>query len=121
MWIRLGNPSPREGYRETPDAEDMSYRDLAGPTVTTLMPPDGMPLPELYTTITIVPRGIWFEHARLGSAPEWVASDDADTQAGLALLLGCAAGEPVGYLAADSANAAADKDMPGLDHTEVIA
>ena len=119
MWIRLGNPEPHEAFFATAEDEStgtLSYRPLPGPTITPLPPPEDLPLVELHHTIT-APRGVWERHAAPATSPAWVASDDPQVEAGLALLLGVAAGEPAGYLPSDSVQAAADAEMPGLDHT----
>lgn len=91
MEVLLGNSTAKEGYRDTPDGP-LKFRTVRGNHVTTVRPPDGMSIGEVFTSITNVPNGVWAAHA--DDPPDWVESDSDGLASLIAEHYGCPVGRP---------------------------
>ena len=95
MRVQLGNPAPKEGYRD-PEG-NLRHRDLDGPRVTTVVIPDSYSLMEAVSAV-LAADGAWNHHTQ-GDAvddvtPDWVESDNEALAALLASHFKCPTERP---------------------------
>ncbi|MUN41419.1 hypothetical protein [Actinomadura litoris] len=87
--VYLGN---RDAVEVTHDDHGRETRTpLPGNRCTTVQPPAGTSMAEIFATIT-APRGVWAYHS--DSAPAWVASTDPALAQLLAAHYGCEVRDP---------------------------
>lgn len=77
MRVQLGNPAPKEAYRD-PDG-DLRHRDVHGARVTTITIPDTYSPVEAFSVVT-AQDGVWNNHSSGDDpgdvTPDWVECDD---------------------------------------------
>jgi hypothetical protein len=87
--LRMGNPDPRERVTDDPVTGEWHWEAVAydGEAVTETPIPDGYPLMEVLSSVTL-PGGIWERHSA-ADAPSWVSSDRPGLADTLAEHYGC--------------------------------
>lgn len=98
MRVQLGNPAPKEAYRDAKGK--LLHRDLDGPRVTTVVIPDTYTLLEAVAAVT-AQDGAWNHHSQgdvpADTSPEWVDSDREGLAQMLAEHFECRRGRPKGW------------------------
>jgi hypothetical protein len=89
-FVFLGNRDAVE-VRRGDDGTEVRTVLPAGKRCTTVTPPAGTPLAEIFTTIT-APSGVWRAHS--DGPPAWVASTDPALAQLLAAHYGCEVRDP---------------------------
>jgi hypothetical protein len=95
MRVLLGNPAPKEAYRDADG--DLRHRDLDGARVTTISIPDTYTPIEAFSVVT-AQDGAWNHHTQGDDPgdvkPDWLECDDELVGTLLASHYGCPTGRP---------------------------
>lgn len=95
MRVQLGNPAPKEGYRDSDG--NLRHRDVDGARVTTVVIPDSYTLMEAVAAV-VAQDGAWNHHTQGDNpgdvTPDWVESDHDVLGTLLASHFGCPNGRP---------------------------
>lgn len=95
MRVQLGNPAPKEAWRD--EHGNLRHRDINDPRVTTIHIPDTYTPVEAFAVIT-AQDGVWNHHTQGDNpadvAPDWVECDDQTLRLLLEAHFGCKIGRP---------------------------